>query len=319
MKDRLKPSLEGDYYSDMAFDLVALHKVMMGCPTESRVKDVEVDKYIRARLSTQTRVFQTCVDATLVPVADLLNHSPTLEPGVLWNWDNEENCMIISAVRAHAPGEELHTSYGSRSNMLLYRTYGFTHHPEAEPGWTYIARTHLVRPVLNTFLDSDARPQMIFESSHIDESLCNVLNDVAKRNGNATEFLRLVCARCRWPYEWEEKLQPAIASLKRVRASDPESHAWWSCMNADHQKLVFEDSFRVIMSEYLCLTAYLEACDVADGKRDESMCFRDCSEMRGSLVKALGMLRTSKGFSIQRVSKTPATGQSLNGGYKAGA
>eukprot|EP00931_Biecheleriopsis_adriatica_P039763 TRINITY_DN22736_c0_g1_i1.p1 TRINITY_DN22736_c0_g1~~TRINITY_DN22736_c0_g1_i1.p1 ORF type:complete len:645 (+),score=152.36 TRINITY_DN22736_c0_g1_i1:55-1989(+) len=305
MRTSLKPSLEAEYFIDMATDLVSLHKAISGCGEAAfGSKPVEVEMFLRARLSSQTRVFQTCVDTTLVPVADLLNQSSTVDgAGVLWSWDSEANAMIIKAVRAHAPGEELFTTYGSRSNMLLYRTYGFTLRPENEPGWTYIVRSHIVRPVLNTYLGSeDARTLILLETSHIDESLCKVLNQVSSRGRDGVEFLRLLCARIRWEYETDEKMRPALEALACARAKDPRSHAWWSYIDEEHRHLIEQDSFRVIMSEYLCLTAHIEAADVVDGKKDESTCLGGCATMRCSLVNALHMLRNSGGFSLQLVS-----------------
>ncbi|CAE8637927.1 unnamed protein product, partial [Polarella glacialis] len=189
-------SNESEYYVDMVTDLVSLHTaVSRGCTEEAlggRVPEVEM--FLRARLCLLSRVFQTCCDSTLVPVADLLNHAN--EPSVLWNWDAEGQAMVITAVKAHRRGEELFTSYGTRSNVLLYRTYGFTLPPMDEPAWTYIVRPHLVRPVYAVFIeDGDARPRMMLESSHIDESLCEILNDVMTRKHDASDFLRLVCAR----------------------------------------------------------------------------------------------------------------------------
>ncbi|CAJ1423516.1 unnamed protein product [Effrenium voratum] len=179
MRENLSPSQEAEYFIDMAADLMSLHETMQRCEADAYAEDaealppLEAEMFLRARMCAQTRVFQTCVDTTLVPVADLLNHSPTLTPGVLWGWDAEAQAMIITAVRAHSPGEELLTTYGARSNMLVYRTYGFTLHPKNEPSFTYIIRPHLVRPVLKIFMDNEeARPLMLLETSHIDDSLC---------------------------------------------------------------------------------------------------------------------------------------------------
>ncbi|OLQ04107.1 hypothetical protein AK812_SmicGene12857 [Symbiodinium microadriaticum] len=63
----------------------------------------------------------------------------------------------------------------AQSNMLLYRTYGFTLHPKEEPSFTYIIRPHIVRPVMKVFWGhEEAKPLMLLESSHIDDSLCKV-------------------------------------------------------------------------------------------------------------------------------------------------
>jgi len=303
-REAMRPSQEAEYFIEMATDLMMLHESMVRCGQEAGVPDsVEAEMFLRARLCSQTRVFQTCVDTTLVPVADLLNHSPTLTPGVLWAWDGEAQCMVITAVRAHRSGEELFTTYGSRSNMLLYRTYGFTLHPKEEPSFTYIIRPHIVRPVMKVFWGhEEAKPLMLLESSHIDDSLCKVLNSVAKRGKDATEFLRLICARSRWPYERQEQLRPLLDALARARQIDPAAHNWWAYVNPEHQHCIEQDSFRVIMSEYLCLTAHLEVVDFADGRISEAQCLRCCQTWRLSLAKALGLLRTSGGFTLTTVN-----------------
>eukprot|EP00913_Durusdinium_trenchii_P000855 g796.t1 len=245
----------------MATDLMSLHETMLRSSEAAGMpENVEAEM--------QTRVFQTCVDTTLVPVADLLNHSPTLTPGVLWSWDAEAEAMIVTAVRAHSPGEELFTTYGARSNMLLYRTYGFTLHPKEEPSFTYIIRPHLasdsvfcwhrfdchctshqVRPIMKIFMDDEeARPLILLETSHIDDSLCQVLNKVARKGSDAIEFLRLLCARSRWSYEQDDRIRPgkegcmpALDALARARDADPGSHAWWKHIDETHKELVQQD------------------------------------------------------------------------------
>lgn len=308
MRRDLTPSQEAEYFIDMATDLMSLHETMLRSSEAAGMpENVEAEMFLRARMSAQTRVFQTCVDTTLVPVADLLNHSPTLTPGVLWSWDAEAEAMIVTAVRAHSPGEELFTTYGARSNMLLYRTYGFTLHPKEEPSFTYIIRPHLVRPIMKIFMDDEeARPLILLETSHIDDSLCQVLNKVARKGSDAIEFLRLLCARSRWSYEQDDRIRPALDALARARDADPGSHAWWKHIDETHKELVQQDSVRVIMSEYLCLTAHLEAADAADASDDAADAgsyLSSCEAWRKSLVKALRLCKTG-GFSIS--SATPA-------------
>eukprot|EP00439_Symbiodinium_sp_Y106_P061994 s1355_g9.t1 len=129
-----------------------------------------------------------------------------------------------------------------------------------------------------------------------------VLNSVAKRGKDATEFLRLICARSRWPYERQEQLRPLLDALARARQIDPAAHNWWAYVNPEHQHCIEQDSFRVIMSEYLCLTAHLEVVDFADGRISEAQCLRCCQTWRLSLAKALGLLRTSGGFTLTTVN-----------------
>ncbi|CAK9058231.1 unnamed protein product [Durusdinium trenchii] len=317
MRRDLTPSQEAEYFIDMAGEtvLVRFPKFPQLMTELGKSWKSQAEMFLRARMSAQTRVFQTCVDTTLVPVADLLNHSPTLTPGVLWSWDAEAEAMIVTAVRVGSPFV-LSVQFPP---IVLVKNYL----PPMEPGPTccstelmvlrftrrrnQVLRDHQVRPIMKIFMDDEeARPLILLETSHIDDSLCQVLNKVARKGSDAIEFLRLLCARSRWSYEQDDRIRPALDALARARDADPGSHAWWKHIDETHKELVQQDSVRVIMSEYLCLTAHLEAADAADASDDAADAgsyLSSCEAWRKSLVKALRLCKTG-GFSIS--SATPA-------------
>lgn len=211
--------------------------------------------------------------------------------------------MVVTADRAHQPGEELCCSYGPRSNVLLYRTYGFTHPPEQEPGWSYLVRQETMRPVYEIFLPSDSgsREQIVLDTARLEDGLCKALNAAASHGRDAVEFLRLLCARSRWPYDESERLRPALQALSRARARDPTSSAWWSELEGADRGIADQEWARLMMCEYLCLVAHEEAIACVDRKLDESRCLARAGTLRRLLGQALGMLREGKRFGISRV------------------
>lgn len=309
MREAMDPSPEADFFLDMAQDLVAVHTMLVdGAPPAIRGRLPDLGMFLRARLSMITRVFQAGQDSSLVPVCDLYNHSPDMRQGVAWRWVPELEAMVVTAERAHKKGEEIFCSYGPRSNLLLYRTYGFTHTPEVEPSWSYIVRPGRVRAIYETFLPSSAvQPQLMLDSKHLDDTLCDTLNQVAQNGRDAASFLRLVCARCLWPYEQCSVLQPAIRALLKARETRPDSCAWWEELSGEDRKLVDETATRVRMCEYLCLTSYLEAVDMAETGKEpvEGYCLEGALHISKMLVQAINMLKKGRFFALKKVEIDP--------------
>jgi histone-lysine N-methyltransferase SETD3 len=85
------------------------------------------DELIWARLCVGSRVFAVTIDGldttALVPFADLLNHDPGRH--TRWQYDQEAEAFTITALRDHAPGEEIYDSYGSKPSWRLLVQYGF--------------------------------------------------------------------------------------------------------------------------------------------------------------------------------------------------
>jgi histone-lysine N-methyltransferase SETD3 len=87
-----------------------------------------VEDYFCARAASTTRAFADRRGGhpkqTLVPMADMLNHSLCCESA--WLFDGERNVFCLHGKRAVKGGEPVHTDYGSRSNTHFLQNYGFT-------------------------------------------------------------------------------------------------------------------------------------------------------------------------------------------------
>uniref|UniRef100_A0A7S4Q3L5 SET domain-containing protein n=1 Tax=Alexandrium monilatum TaxID=311494 RepID=A0A7S4Q3L5_9DINO len=221
MRESFEPSTEADYFIQMAHDVHTIYQVLTrACPSTISGQWPEFSMFFRARLCILTRVFQASCDSTLVPVVDLFNHASGADYGVSWRWNEHEQAMTATARRAHTAGEELFCSYGPRSNLLLYRTYGFTQSPDTEPAWTCTVWPDYVLAIYDMFLPAgESRVPIVLESKHMEDSLCEVLNQVRRNGRDATEFLRLICARCMWPYEHDPALKRGGRSSRRQTAT----------------------------------------------------------------------------------------------------
>mmetsp|Transcript_49370 Transcript_49370/g.143114 ORF Transcript_49370/g.143114 Transcript_49370/m.143114 type:complete len:656 (+) Transcript_49370:48-2015(+) len=299
----LEPSTEAEYFIEMVRDIHTVYELVTAkCSHALSGRWPEFSMFFRARLCILTRVFQTDNDSSLVPVVDLFNHAPNMNHGIAWRWSDTEQAMIAVARRAHAAGEELFCSYGPRSNLLLYRTYGFTHSPDVEPAWTYMVWPDHVRAIYDMFLpEGETRSQLVLDSKHVEDSLCETLNLVCKNGRDAVEFLRLVCARCMWPYERDPALRPALEALQRARQADPSSSAWWSELTEMGRPAAADEFVRIKMCEYLCLTAHADAVDFVDGELHEDQCLLGTEHLRSILADALNMLKTKQFCRLRHV------------------
>jgi histone-lysine N-methyltransferase SETD3 len=94
-------------------------------------------EFVWARLSVSSRLFSLktggLLGQTLVPLADMLNHRRP--PDVLWETSEDGEFFVMKAHNAVAAGDEVHDSYGAKSNDLLLLHFGFltedTEHDEA--------------------------------------------------------------------------------------------------------------------------------------------------------------------------------------------
>ncbi|OJH38624.1 SET domain-containing histone-lysine N-methyltransferase [Cystobacter ferrugineus] len=94
-------------------------------------------EFVWARLSVSSRLFSLktggFLGQTLVPLADMLNHRRP--PDVLWETSEDGEFFVMKAHNAVAAGDEVHDSYGAKSNDLLLLHFGFltedTEHDEA--------------------------------------------------------------------------------------------------------------------------------------------------------------------------------------------
>jgi len=303
-EEEMTPSPLLEHIREMAEDVIATHStISRACPDPHIGESIDLEVFLHARLCKLSRVFQTGIDSTLVPVADLFNHTPGERMGVVWRWDPEAQAMVLKTCRAHEPGEELLDSYGPRSNPLLFQTYGFTQTPSWEPAWSYCVGATLARPVLEHFLPpSQAKAPLVLDTRRMEDSLVTALNTVTVVGRCPEEFLRMLCARCYTPYMRSSLMQAPIEALSRARALSPASADWWAHLPRGSEQLVELEDVRVKMSEYLCLTAYLEVVgfSAGDPKLDESLCLAAAAPLRKVLRTALSMLKAGKSFKIER-------------------
>jgi hypothetical protein len=79
-----------------------------------------------ARAICASRVFATMIGgvagSALIPIADTFDHGTG---DVAWSYDDTVGGLVITAARNLAAGEEIHLSYGRKSNARLLCSYGF--------------------------------------------------------------------------------------------------------------------------------------------------------------------------------------------------
>ncbi|WP_043434171.1 SET domain-containing histone-lysine N-methyltransferase [Cystobacter fuscus] len=84
-------------------------------------------EFVWARLSVSSRLFSLkkggFLGQTLVPMADMLNHRRP--PDVLWETTEDGESFVMKANNAVAAGDEVHDSYGAKSNDLMLLHFGF--------------------------------------------------------------------------------------------------------------------------------------------------------------------------------------------------
>jgi len=82
------------------------------------------DNYLWAFMVVLTRAWFVQEQLVLVPMADMLNHSPEAGAGNLEQIDGQY-FFVINATKDYAVGEQVYDSYGARSNFELIKGYGF--------------------------------------------------------------------------------------------------------------------------------------------------------------------------------------------------
>lgn len=91
-------------------------------------RETSLRDYFWARSVAVTRVFGITLRGApaeaLVPLADMMNHRRP--PDVEWAHDEGEDAFVMTALRDIRKGEEIHDSYGRKSNGRFFVHYGFT-------------------------------------------------------------------------------------------------------------------------------------------------------------------------------------------------
>jgi len=289
---------------NLIYDLLAKQQELLG-------PDFTFSNYWQTRLCMMSRSCEVDGRMSLVPIFDFFNHHP--QPGAKWSWDVESRAMLLLADRRHEAGEEILISYGPKSNVLAFLTYGFVLPPAVEPSWAYTCSPHKVlRDIYKQYLPpSMAEFTFQLETYHVDASLAYVLNACLKHGSDAVDFLYSVCKHGISAYESDPFLKPAIEALHHERRAEPTSAAWWrhfageSAMESQCQE--FPDWSAVLlsvkMSEYLCLTAHLEIFDVLSGKITKGKCLAGARIPREALLVALPMLRDGDEVVVRDVTR----------------
>ncbi|WP_224242991.1 SET domain-containing histone-lysine N-methyltransferase [Hyalangium gracile] len=91
------------------------------------------DAFVWAHFAVVTRTFTMTRSGShascLVPLVDMINDGrPWDSP---WAWLEEEQCFQVKSLGAVAAGQELHTTYGNKSNLSLLLQYGYVHEDNA--------------------------------------------------------------------------------------------------------------------------------------------------------------------------------------------
>ncbi|CAK0900948.1 unnamed protein product [Prorocentrum cordatum] len=295
----LAPSREYEHAGAMVRELVrAYWAIARGVAAELLGTRFDAGLLIQARLCVLSRVFRTSERYAAVPLVDLFNHSE--QPGAAWLWDAGRDAMVVTACRAHAPQEQICISYGAHSNPLLFRTYGFTLPPGAEPSWTFVLQGTKPRALYEKYLPArHAELNIHLDSAQFQDSLVEALNACAEVGQDPREFLLELCRQCQRPYEDDPLLRPALAALARRRGSDPSSGAWWEEAVPARAARWEEPCRRVKMSEYLCLVAHAEAAEVALGRPPAGGgCLAAAATVRSLLADAFEELRQHGRFGI---------------------
>lgn len=291
LREEMEPSTQADFILDMAGEMHDMYTtISTKCSPElcgSALTDAKL--LVQARLSMLSRCFHADGAPTLIPLGDLFNHMP--EPGVNWAWDSNEDAMVYTACRPHAPGEEVFISYGSTCNVKLYQGYAFTLPPELETSWVIELRPERVNLINEVYLPESQWQQLInLDSKQLDDSLCIALNEVANNGQSPAEYLSLICVRCKAAYDAEPLMRPALEALKRARARRVGSSSWWQELESEHRSYASSVGMRVKMSEYLCLVAHLEAGSVWAGSIEQDQCLESAANLRSLIAQALQVL-----------------------------
>eukprot|EP00928_Gymnodinium_smaydae_P016833 TRINITY_DN16373_c0_g2_i1.p1 TRINITY_DN16373_c0_g2~~TRINITY_DN16373_c0_g2_i1.p1 ORF type:complete len:754 (-),score=131.37 TRINITY_DN16373_c0_g2_i1:70-2331(-) len=309
----LEPSKEHLQYMTMVKDIYAVHQILSQSSC-GELAAMELKFFFHARLLLLTRMFKTTEGAALVPITDLCNHDAALETiGAEYVWDDKRRAHVLTARKTHEAGEEILTSYGPRSNVLLFRTYGFTVPSEVEPSWGYVVQWERPMDIFAKCISPELHEAAIqLETWQLMDSLALALNACNEFGAmSPADFLKELCSRCLESYNKEECLRPAIEALRRARAVDPGSAAWWDQLPPDYtpplapegwglcRRAWGESVLRIKMSEYLSLIAHLEALEWYAGRVPEDQCLRDAAALRSSLGEGLRLLASGHAIKLQ--------------------
>eukprot|EP00929_Paragymnodinium_shiwhaense_P074619 TRINITY_DN38199_c0_g1_i1.p1 TRINITY_DN38199_c0_g1~~TRINITY_DN38199_c0_g1_i1.p1 ORF type:complete len:484 (+),score=71.03 TRINITY_DN38199_c0_g1_i1:168-1619(+) len=239
------------------------------------------EAFLKAWVCLLSRSIQTPHGSALIPAVDMFNHSS--EPDAILDWDEAQDSLVVTAVSSVGRGREVCIAYGSLSNPLLWRTYGFTLPTPAAPRHSCTFSAEELQQVCSEngvgqeLADSLAElPDLHADSAFLDNTVALLIQTVSEYAAaiaglSAAGFLRLL-------------MQRRLSLYSAGTSEDLEVAVGIVC-----------DSFRVHASERLCLQAHLEALDVAQGFLAEDKArFNESVELRADLkaLAAAGLLAT---------------------------
>lgn len=86
-----------------------------------------LDEFLEIWMSAGTRSFGLTINgksvSVVAPLADMMNHRTPKT--TVWSYDAEFQALTVVAISMIAPGSEIFTSYGYKSNRIYLMNYGF--------------------------------------------------------------------------------------------------------------------------------------------------------------------------------------------------
>lgn len=286
-------------------------------PAEVRGAKFDLDLFRRSHLLLLTRTFarpttdQRCIEHCCVPIADMFNHSS--DPNSTYEFDISSGDLSVRVNRDVAVGDELFITYGrEKSNVRLFRTYGFTMAPAVEPSWSFRVWPTMTTEVYERFLPERVHGKVLdLEAKRVDSTTKLAMQAAADHGADASDFLRAVCDHFQGQYEADSALRPALEELRQVREHQPGCACWWtseeklvealhSSMNSSSSssKLFAQNALRVKMSEYLCLLAHIEALDILSGASQANKCLDKSVELSELLGQTLESIREARSTEV---------------------
>jgi len=285
----------------------------------------EINRFVQAHLILLTRTFSSSgfsgnrAGHFLVPIADMFNHSHA--PNSAWSFV-DDGSFVLRATEKIKAGQEMFISYGrEKSNVRLFRTYGFTLHSRLEPTWSFRVWPSQAHEVFKIFLPRSCRKTVLdLETCRVDCSTQKALTACVANGTDPAQFLSSLCIQFRKQYHEDPILQPALEALRQIREVDPNCASWWAQIGAkassdanecdiskaivpkqalkphmvsDCNPYVSEDvdciqqcALRVKMSEYLCLLAHIEALDLLADRKDPDKCLERAKTLKSHICEA---------------------------------
>ncbi|CAE7560414.1 CLASP [Symbiodinium natans] len=166
-------------------------RTVYGCICDTLSSEHVPDEgiFLLSWLCLLTRRFRAPHGSALVPGIDFLNHSAA--PNASSDWDEESGSVEVRALTDLKAGQQLTISYGSLSNPLLWRTYGFTLPCRTEPSFTCTFSHEELRVAAEAAEEVEDLPNLHLDTSRVTDELAAVL----QASESAGKWLQKLLAR----------------------------------------------------------------------------------------------------------------------------